>query len=68
MVDGMAIRLSPFDDPPPSDASTCLQSSRGVAESRKGNVGGNVIGRKAGKRGSHQRQVARGPRETEGNQ
>jgi len=62
MVDGIAIRLTP------SDASTCPHSSRGVAERRQGGIGGNVIGWKAGQRGSYQPQVSRGPRETEGNQ
>jgi hypothetical protein len=64
----MAITLSPFGDPPRSGASTCPQSSRAVAKSRQGGVGGNVIARKAGQRGSHQGQISRGPRETEGNQ
>jgi hypothetical protein len=62
----MAITLSPFDDR--SGASTGPQSSRGVAKSRQGGVGGNVIGRKAGQHGAHQGQVSPGPRETEGNQ
>jgi hypothetical protein len=66
MVDGIGIRC--LLSTTRSGASTCSQSSRGVAKSRQDGVGGNAIGRKAGQRGSHQGQVSRGPRETEGNQ